>query len=486
MNIFYTISTFLIILGLILIVPFLIALTTSGLKSDEAISFILTILLSLIVGWAGKWFFRAGKSEPLKIADSFIVVGSTWLILTFFGSLPLYFSGVCSFTDAYFETMSGFTTTGASIFPSPESLPRGLLFWRSFTQWLGGIGIIILALVILPALGIGGYQLFKLEAPGGGISPLQREKLKPRFSEIAKILWRVYILLTGLLVILLLICGLSLFDSICHSFTTLATGGFSTKSASIGSFNNYVIYVITIFMFLAACNFQTHYQVLRGNFKTLANDKQLKSFIIIIFFTVAIVSISHIIQHKTYQIIRSDLILRDSIFQVVSMISCTGFATTDFNQWPDVARFLLLIMMFIGGCAGSTAGGLKQIRLLVLLQVAKHEFQKLLKPHQVFSVKIGNLTLEKDDVANIMGFFFLYILVAFGTSSILIMSGLDIISAISAVLSTMGGVGPGLGSVAIDYHTVSVLGKWVLVFCMLAGRLELFCIIIIPLAWQKR
>lgn len=490
-NILYTISTFLIILAIILVIPFAISLSDARLPykylSDETLSFIVAIILTLIAGLAGKYYSRSGKDIPLNILDAFIVVGLTWIIISFFGALPFYLSGVCSFTDAYFEVTSGFSTTGASIFTNPEVLPNGLLFWRSFTQWLGGIGVIVLAMAILPALGIGGYQLFKIEAPGGA---MPFGKLKPRFAEISKILYRVYILLTVLLIIFLLIGGLSLFDAVCHSFSTVATGGFSTRTASVGSFNTYVVYVIAIFMFLAGCNFQTHYQVLRGNFKALSQDVQLKSYIIIIFCAVAIIYgsliISAIGQHKPYEIESLGIILRDSIFQVISMISCTGFITNDFNQWPEIARFLLIVLMFIGGCAGSTSGGLKQIRLLVLMKILGQEFNKLLRPHQVSAVKVGGLTFEKDEVSNVMGFVFLYILIAFTASSLLIMLGLDILSAISAVFSTMGGVGPGLGIVALDYHAVPIIGKWVLIFCMLAGRLELFCILIIPIAWKKQ
>ncbi|MBI4712156.1 MAG: TrkH family potassium uptake protein [Planctomycetes bacterium] len=491
--ILYTLGIFLIILAGILVIPlglsYLYEDTGNLYKDGEAMSFTVTIALCLALGVLARIIFRAGRDAAnLSIVDGFFIVIFTWLTIALFGALPFYLTGACSFSDAYFESMSGFTTTGASILTHPSTLPHGLLFWRSFTHWFGGIGIIVLALAVLPAFGIGGYQLFRMEGPGGGFSAT---KLKPRFTEVARIVWGVYLLLTVLEIVLLLLGGLPLFDAVTHAFATVATGGFSTKDGSIADFkSSYITYVIMVFMFLSACNFQTHYLLLRGQFRQAVKDPQLKSFVIMLALATAFISITIFFPPATNGALPRpttpavEQTVRDAAFQVTSCASCTGFTTANFNEWADPARLILLLMMMIGGCAGSTTGGIKQIRIIILLKSIARAVKQMVKPHQVIPIKVGGMAMDETEVSNIRNFFFLYLTLFFLATLLLTILGIDLVSSIASVVSCMGGVGPGLGVTALDYSAVPLLGKWILVVCMLAGRLEIF-VLIVPFFWKK-
>ncbi len=422
------------------------------------------------------------KKEELRPKEGFAIVALGWTIIAAFGALPFVISGyIPSYTDAFFETVSGFTTTGASILNNIEALPHGLLFWRSMTHWIGGMGIIVLSLAILPFLGVGGMQLFKAESPGPVV-----DKLSPRIAETAKILWGVYILMTFTETILLIFGGMNLFDALCHSFATMATGGFSTKNASVGAYNSsYIDFVIIVFMIAAGSNFALHYRILKGNFKEVLSNSEFKFYLSIIFLSTIIIMIETLKNH--YQNIFDAF--RYVLFQVSSIMTTTGFVTYDFEKWSIATHMILLVLMFIGGCAGSTGGGIKVIRVYVLLKFVYTEILKLLHPQAVIPVKVGALTVDKKIIANISGFFILYILITVLGVVIMAFLGLDYPTAFGAVAATINNVGPGIGLVGPteNYAHIHSAGKWVLSFLMLFGRLEMYTFVVLfaPGFWKK-
>ncbi len=446
----------------------------------DATAFIISILISVGVG--GILYFFTRTRGDLRIREGFAIVGFGWTTLAIFGAIPFYLSGaIPSYTDAFFETMSGFTTTGASILTDIESMPHGILFWRSLTHWLGGMGIIVLSIAILPILGVGGMQLFKAEVPGP--TP---DKLSPRIKETAKILWVVYLLLSAIETVLLMFGGMDLFDSLCHTFGTMATGGFSTKNASIGHYNSiYIETIIIIFMFLAGTNFSLHYAVLKGNFKAYWKDRE---FLFYLKFTVLItVIVTIVVYFSGYSSIGHAF--RGAIFQVVSITTTTGYGTHDFEQWSGGGQLIMLILMFMGGCAGSTGGSIKMIRIMIVLKQGVNEIKKLLHPNAFMPLRLGGRVIQPDVVTNVLGFFLIYMLIFTTGSVIMALLGLDLITATSSVAATLGNIGPGLGMVGPTDHYayVPMFGKWVLSFFMLLGRLELYTILIliIPEFWKK-
>ncbi|MFH1051874.1 MAG: TrkH family potassium uptake protein [bacterium] len=427
-------------------------------------------------------FIKRVKREELRPKEGFAVVTLSWIIFAAFGALPFVISGyIPSYTDAFFETMSGFTTTGATILTDVEALPKGLLFWRSMTQWLGGMGIIVLSLAILPFLGVGGMQLFKAESPGPVV-----DKLSPRITETAKILWGVYILISLAETVLLLFGGMNLFDSLCHTFATMATGGFSTKNASVGAYGSaYIDYVIALFMVAAGTSFALHFRLFKGNFKEVINSGEFK------FYLGIIAAATILILIETYKVNYHNFseAFRYVFFQVVSILTTTGFGTADYEEWSIGSHVLLILLMFIGGCAGSTGGGIKVIRIYILLKFVYSEILKLLHPQAVIPVKVGNLSVDKKVITNISGFFILYTFIT--VTGIFIMSflGLDYATAIGSVSATINNIGPGLGYVGPteNYALIPDAGKWVLSLLMLIGRLEVFTVIIlfVPGFWRK-
>lgn len=440
------------------------------------ISMAITSLSGLLL-----WKFFSPK-EPIGHKEGFAIATLGWILAAGFGALPFLFAGTFpSFIDAYFESMSGFTTTGATVLTSIEGNPYAILFWRNFIQWLGGMGIIVLVVAILPALGVGGMQLFKSEVPGP-----EPDRLKPRIKETAKLLWAVYILFSVLQVAFLYFTGMTLFDALTHMFGTMPTGGFTPRNLSIGAYDNPIFEnIIIVFMFIAGANFVLHYKVLHGNPKSLFKDSEFLFYSGVILFSILAIAIE--LRFYIYNSIFTAL--RYASFQVVSITTTTGFITTDYDTWPAFSKSVLLILMFIGGSAGSTGGAIKNIRILLLLKQAYREFRKLIHPQAVTPIRLGDKVVSENVMRNITGFFFLYIFIFVISSLIMAILGLDAFSAMASVAATLGNVGPGLGLVGPmqNYAFIPPLGKIVLILCMLLGRLEIYTVLIlvVPEFWKK-
>ncbi len=470
-------SALLVFLALALLFPAAIAY---GYGEGDLSSFLITIAISLLVGLIG--FLLTRTQRELRARDGFLIVTLGWLLFAAIGALPFYISGyISSYTNAFFETMSGFTTTGASILTDIEALPHGLLFWRSFTHWLGGMGIILLSLAILPLLGVGGMQLFKAEVPGP--TP---DKLTPRIKHTAELLWGVYLLLTVAEAVLLKVAGMNWFDAFCHTFGTMATGGFSTKNASVGYFNSaWIDYIIIFFMILAGTNFALHYRALRGKPLVYFKDREAIFFVGLILLAAFVIGVD-VWQRSNHQ---TALAVRQSLFQTVSIITTTGYGTADYEQWATSSQLILFLLMFVGGCAGSTGGGIKMIRTIILFKFSFNELKRLIHPQAVLPVRIGNQVIPRDIVTNISGFFLFFM--AMFVLGVLFMSslGLDLESSMGSVAATISNIGPGLGSVGPtnNYAAIPAVGKWFLSFLMLIGRLELYTVLILfsPAFWKK-
>ncbi|MBI5149898.1 MAG: TrkH family potassium uptake protein [Candidatus Omnitrophica bacterium] len=450
--------------------------------SRETKAFLLTIFLGAVVACALLWIFPVKKEYSRKIGakDCLAIVGLSWVLLMLFGAIPLYLAGVVShYTDAVFEITSGFTTTGSSIFSDVEILPRGILFWRSLTTWLGGAGIVVLYIALLPAVGVHTFQLYEAEAAG-----LSTERIAPQIRETAKKLLGVYLFLSLCELIALIICGMPGFDALCHTFATIATAGFSTKNASIGVYGPPVQWVVTLFMFLGGVNFVLFYRALKGKPLNFFKDEEFRTY----FFMMAI-----LIPFFAWVLLVSNVSaapLREAAFQVVSIATSTGFVTADFDLWPSVLKFILMLLIFVGGCGGSTAGGLKVIRALLSVKIVARNTLQAVFPNAILPVKFNGKALEDKMVTGVLSFFSLYLLMFFGGTLVLIMTdGTDIVTAMTAAVTAMSNCGPGLGQVGPmhNFGWISVPGKWVLSFLMLAGRLEFYALLIlfVPATWEK-
>ena len=451
---------------------------------DDILPFLYASLISVSVGsffWIG-YRRRDPEEDVLHLKEGFLVVTFGWLFCSLFGSLPLLFSGSFpSFTDAFFEIVSGFTTTGASVIPDVEKLPHGVLFWRSMTQWLGGMGIIVLSLAILPVLGIGGMQLFKAEVIGP-----TKDKLAPRIAETARLLWGVYLIMSAATTVLLLLGGMTLFDALCHMFTTVASGGFSTKNHSIGQFESpFIEWVIIVFMALTAVNFALHFRALRGSLKPYGKDNEFVFFAVIVLIGIAVMAVLNL----AGEVGDPSTSFRLAAFQVVSIATTTGFNTANYQTWLPSAQVVLFFLMFFGGCAGSTGGSVKQIRVLLLLRTSINELKKLIHPKAVLVVRHNDQAVPQEILINIVGFVVLYATIFLLCSIFMSLVGLDFVTATSAVAATLGNVGPGFGSVGPweTYAQLPILGKWISIVCMLLGRLELFTVLVIfsSAFWKK-
>ncbi|MCD6526323.1 MAG: TrkH family potassium uptake protein [Desulfuromonas sp.] len=445
-----------------------------------AMAFIWSSLTCLLTGYTLFKLFKTKKE--LSVREGFAVVTFGWLVFALFGALPFIISGaIPSPLDAVFETMSGFTTTGSTILTEIECLPKSILFWRALTHWMGGMGIIVLSLAILPMLGVGGMQLFQAEVPGP-----TADRLKPRIQDTAKLLWGVYVILTAIETLLLMAGDMSFYDAICHAFATLATGGFSTRNASVAAYNSaYIDWVITLFMFLAGVNFSLHYYALKGRVGEYFRNEEFRFYLLITLMATAVLMLMN--QGTVYDSLLDNL--RYSAFQTTSILTTTGFGTADFELWPVLTQYLLVFMMFVGGCAGSTGGGMKVARLLLLFKHGTVQLYRLIHPRAIRLVKLGDKAVDPEVMQAILGFFALFMAVFVVASFLMAASGMDLVSGATAVIATLSNIGPGLGSVgpADNFAQVSEFGKCVLILCMLLGRLELFTVLVLflPSFWRK-
>jgi len=471
---------FFMVFSLTMLPPVLV----SFLYSDgEAFAFFYAFAITSIFGLL-IWFPVRHFRKELRLRDGFIIVAMFWVVLSISGSLPLILSDnpVLSITDAVFESVSGLTTTGATVITGLDHLPKSILFYRQQLQWLGGMGIIVLAVAVLPMLGIGGMQLYRAETPG----PMKNNKLKPRITETAKALWYIYLGLTISCALAYWAAGMSGFDALTHSFSTVAIGGFSTHDASMGYFQNYWIQAVAmVFMLLAAVNFSLHFIAWRG--LTLApylQDEEFKTYVKVLSF-VAIATVGFLLINNTFSA-TSDAVFH-GLFQAISIGTTTGFTTADFSIWPGFIPVLLIFASFIGGCAGSTGGGMKVIRILLLVKQGKREVVRLIHPTAQVSVKVGNHILEDRVLEAVWGFFSLYVGAFTVMAMALTATGLDLVTAFSAVAACMNNLGPGLGSVAEHYGDINDVAKWILCFAMLLGRLEIFTLLVLltPTFWRR-
>ncbi|MDW7645028.1 MAG: TrkH family potassium uptake protein [Desulfuromonadales bacterium] len=445
-----------------------------------AAAFGLASLVTLASGLA--MFFGCRSEKELSVREGFAVVTFGWLFYALFGALPYLFSGaITNPVDACFETMSGFTTTGATILTAIEGLPQSVLLWRSLTQWLGGMGIIVMSLAILPMLGVGGMQLFKAEVPGP-----TADRLKPRIQDTAKLLWGVYVLLTSVETGLLMLGGMNFYEALSHSFSTLSSGGFSTRNASVAAYDNaYIDWVITFFMFLAGVNFALHFQALRGKLREVYRNEEF------LFYLALTLGVTVILAFLNHGSVYTSLVdnLRYSAFQTTSILTTTGFGTADYETWSVLSQYLLLFLMFVGGCAGSTGGGMKVARILLLFKHAMVGLYRLIHPRAIRLVKLGGKPVDREVMQAILGFFALYMGLFVFASFLMAATGMDVVSAGASVVATLGNIGPGIGSVGpVDnYAHIVPFGKLVLTACMLLGRLEIFTVLVLlfPSFWRK-
>jgi trk system potassium uptake protein TrkH len=472
------------LIGFLLIVEglFMLLGLPFSLYYQEPVS---TLLLSSLItsGIGGLiWFItRKNNKDTINKREGFLLISLTWVAFSIFGMLPFLISGAFpSVTDAFFESMSGFTTTGASVLTDVEILPHGILFWRSMSQWIGGMGIIVFSVAVLPFLGIGGVQLYAAEIPGA-----VKDKLHPRITDIARRLWGIYVLLTMVLTGLLMFGGMNLLDSFCHAFGTMSTGGFSTKNTNIGGYSGYIQYTIIVFMILAGTNFTLHYLALQGKLKQVWRSEEFRKYLYILGSFSLIIAL--FLVWKTGM--DGKLAFRDALFQVVSIVTTTGYSTSNYLVWPGGLWAFILLLMFVGGMAGSTGGGIKVIRQLLLFKNAGKELKRALHPHGVIPVRLNHEAVSQDIIYKVMAFFQLYILVIIFGAMILSFLGLDFETALGASISALGNIGPGLGNVgpAGNYAYFPVIAKWFLSFLMLLGRLELFTVIILitPSFWKR-
>lgn len=464
-------------------------------KEDAKWGILTAGLITIVLGFL-MWFYNRGAEKNLQKKEGYVIVTFGWLILSLTGTLPYLFTGtIPEFTNAFFETISGYSTTGSSILTDIESMPKGILFWRSATHWIGGMGIIVLTIAILPLLGIGGMQLFMAEAPGPSA-----DKMHPRITETAKRLWFIYFSLTITEFLLLKIAGMNWFDAINHAMATVSTGGFSTKNTNIAFWNGIPLiqYIITLFMFIAGTNFIITYFVFKGKWRKVFNNEEFKWYFfgalgLVIVITALIVNfqdpnLQTTISHpKPWGEVESAF--RHASFQVVAILTTTGFVSADFTMWNSFATMLIFSLFFVGGSAGSTSGGVKIVRHILMIKSSLLEFKKLLHPSAIIPVRYGGRGVNQNIIFNILSFFVLYMLIFILSSIILTFLGLDFTSAIGAAASSLGNIGPAIGSISPtnNFEHLSSGAKWFCSFLMLIGRLELFTVLILftPFFWKK-
>ena len=471
-----------------------LAALISGIYKDGAtIEISMAALVSMLLGIMAMFYTRSHKKEVQR-KEGYIVVTMGWLVMSFSGMLPYIFSGtIPEVSNAFFETMSGYSTTGASILADIEALPKGILFWRSLTHWIGGMGIIVLAIAILPLLGIGGMQLFAAEAPGPG-----GDKLHPRITDTAKRLWLIYVGYTLVETILLNIAGMTFFDALNHAMSTLSTGGFSTKNLSVAYWNDnpWIQYIIILFMFLAGTNFVMSYFAFTGKVQRVLKDEEFRvySLFILSFTVVAAIVVyfqANVPQSEYHPMVlgSGESAFRHALFQVLAVVTTTGFVTADFTSWTPFLTVFFFGLMFLGGSAGSTAGGIKVVRHLLIIKNGMLEFKRTLHSNAIIPVRYNKKAVDEHIVYNIIGFFVLYMLLFIIGALVLGFLGLDFESAVGGAASSLGNVGPALGDLnpVVNFSVLPAAGKWWCSFLMLLGRLELFTVLIIltPVFWKR-
>ena len=466
--------------SLTMIPPLVISLFT---KDGSATPFILAFVIILFIGLLF-WLPVKNFKNDLRLRDGFFVVVLFWVGLGLTGSIPLLLSNVpdLSITDAIFESISGLTTTGATIIIGIDNLPKSILFYRQELQWLGGMGIIVLAVAILPMLGIGGMQLYRAETPG----PVKDTKLTPRITETAKSLWYVYLTMTIACAFSYFLAGMGVFDAVAHSFSTVSIGGFSTHDQSIGYFNNSSIESVAIFFMLASgINFSLHFLSFQNiNIKPYLNDAELHAYLKILI-VICIVCTSYNAIAGNYENLSE--VFRDSIFQTVSIATTTGFTTANFQNWPGFIPLLLIFSCFIGACAGSTCGGIKVIRILLLFKQGIREIKRLIHPNAIFTIKIGDKPISERIIEAVWGFLAVYVIIFAILLLVLMATDIDFLTAFSALSACINNLGPGLGEVSQNYYGINEIAKWILCLAMLLGRLEIFTLLVLftPAFWRR-
>lgn len=486
----------------VMLFPWLLAFIEGG---AEHVHFLVPIVCVIPLGAALFLGIKQRDREEISHREAFLIATLAWIVAAFVASLPYWLYGMWgpwptgkpspfpNFTLAYFESISGLTTTGSTILPYIEQLPRSLLLWRSLTHWLGGMGIILLGIAILPFLGIGGMQLYRAEVPGP-----TADKLSPRIAETAKHLWIIYISLTMAQTVFLLLGGMTFFDAICHSFATIATGGFSTKGISVEAYNSvYIEGVILFFMFLAGANFALHFSWLRGDFKPLWKNEEFRFYCLVIAIWTTGIATSLWISKYYDSFLKA---IRYSSFQVVSLVTSTGFSSTNFDDWrvhaagqgahaSDSAVVWVILLMFVGGCAGSTGGGVKCVRVWLLVKAAYRELIRLIHPRIVKPITLGGQVVPEPVLSSIVGFFSIWMVIVGVCTLMLTMFGLDYLSAFTAVGACIGNIGPGFAKVGPyqNFASIDPIAQWILIFCMLLGRLELYTVLVLllPAFWKK-
>jgi len=522
----YSVGKLLQILALVLAAPALIAFFERSESFGARIThpnltgFLTAIAVSLAAGTIAAAAFRKNKGR-IDVREGFAIVTFSWLAAAVIGAIPFFAffisrgnaTPLAAWTDAMFESMSGLTTMGATVVADVESLPRSIMFWRILTHWIGGMGIVTLALALFPAFGVVAYQMFRGETTGPS-----KERLRPRLAQTAVILWGVYAFFTLLETLLLMAGDMPFFDALCHSFSTMATGGFSTRNASVASFDSaYIEWVIIAFMILGGTNFFIHYRIIfRNDWKTLKNNREFRLYAAVLVAASALCVIFLMTQglqsqdwaqnNFKYQTMSAEDaaariavekeriaepgdLIRRSIFHAVSIVTTTGFAAADWNMWPDFTRTMFFVLMFFGGCAGSTSGGIKMIRILVLLKVITNQLRTMVQTRRVHPLKIGGSVLNESQVSSILTFFVLYIFLFAAFSAVMAAIIPDFTTAVTSVAAAMGGIGPGLAGVGAfeTYGWIPIHGKWTLIVCMLLGRLEIYTVLIAfsPASWRK-
>ncbi len=463
--------------GALMALPLIVSLI---LRSGDAMPLLLSMLITLAVGTALS--LVQPRQDTLRAREGFAIVAFSWIVVSFLGGLPFYFSGyVPSLIDCFFETVSGFTTTGATILTEVEPLPKGLLFWRSFTHWAGGMGVLVLSLALIPKMGARSIHLMRAESPGPST-----DKLVPRVANNAKILYGIYVGISALMVVALLLCGLNLYDSLVHMFGAAGTGGFGTYNNSIAHFDSAAVdVVIGIFMAMFGVNFSLYYFLSHRNWKAALGSSELRWYLSILLSASLIIAIDILPLYG-----RSFFTaLRYSFFQASSIMTTTGYATADFNAWPQLSRVLLVSLMFIGASAGSTGGGIKVVRVQLLLKSMVRDIRRTVHPRSVNTVKLDGHTVDEGIISSVQGFFFAYFLILIVAMVIVSLDGFSFETNFTAVVATLSNIGPGLGMVGPtgNFAAFSDLSKIVLAMCMLIGRLEIFPILMLfaPSAWKK-